>query len=350
MGVPSQVLALREGERGPLDQICDVPGLRVSHVTVDSGDVHTGVTVVLPHPGGCFEDKVMAAAHVANGFGKTVGLVQVAELGTLESPIVLTNTLSVGTAQTALVRHLLAQNLQVGRADPTVNPVVCECNDGHLSDIRALAVTEEDVERALLSAEAAGEAERFEEGSVGAGRGMCCLGLKGGIGSASRVLDLGGERYVLGCLVLANFGRTGDLVLDGRHVGVPAPASPGQPTPERDQGSCIMIVATSVPLVPTQLARVARRAELGLARTGSRMGTGSGDIALAFSTANRVPQHASSAVLETRMLADAYIDQVFRATVDVVEESVVSALWHAEAILGRDGHRPPTLRELLPMR
>ena len=351
MGVESSVLQLREGKRGDLNLITDVSGVQVEHVTLNGGCARTGVTVVLPHAGNCFTDKVMAASYVANGFGKTIGLVQLDELGTIETPIVLTNTLSVGTAATALVRHMLAQNDDIGRTTGTVNPLICECNDGRLNDIRALLVNEEDVEKALIGAESRTANAGFAEGAVGAGAGMVCMGLKGGIGSSSRVFELDDTEYVIGCLVLANFGRAGDLVIDGERVGerivTQIAAEERASLAQSDKGSCIMILATDAPASQLQLKRIAKRAELGLARVGSRMGTGSGDIAIAFSTTNRVPHYPQHEVLISKAISDDAIDKVFRATVDVVEESVISALWHAEPVVGYSGLRVRALCEFL---
>ncbi len=199
---------------GTRNSIADVAGVTVGHATLIEGDVCTGVTAVLPHDGDLFHDKLVAAAIVLNGFGKSVGLVQVNELGTLETPILLTNTFAVGVCATSVIRRAIAANPEIGRQTSTINPVVLECNDGYLNDIQAMAVTEAHADAAI-----AASAEVFAVGAVGAGTGMSCFGLKGGIGSASRRLHLDGEAFHLGVLVLANFGRAGDLRLpDGRRV------------------------------------------------------------------------------------------------------------------------------------
>ena len=198
---------------GPLDKISDVPGVTVGHCTLADGEVQTGVTALLPHPGDIFHDKVMAASHVINGFGKTTGLVQIEELGTLETPILFTNTLSVGTVETALVKYMLDRNPDICETTGSVNPVVCECNDSGLNDIRGLHVTEENVWAALADCRA-----DFAEGAVGAGRGMRCHGLKGGIGSASRVVELDGKPYTIGALVLSNHAVFDDLVVAGTPI------------------------------------------------------------------------------------------------------------------------------------
>jgi D-aminopeptidase len=325
--------SLPPGER---NSIADVPGVTVGHVTLIEGDVRTGVTAVLPHDGDVFRDKVVAAAVVLNGFGKSTGLVQVNELGALETPILLTNTFAVGTCANALIRRAIAANPAIGRQTSTVNPVVLECNDGYLNDIQAMAVTEAHAQDAI---EAANDA--FAVGAVGAGTGMSCFGLKGGIGSASRRLTLSKATYHLGVLVLANFGRSGDLRLpDGRRID-PLTA----PNPEA--GSCIIIIATDVPLDHRQLGRVAKRAGVGLAWCGSFWGNGSGDIALAFTTANRIPHDAESDVIHHGMLAENRIDRLFQAASEATQEAVLDALVAAETMVGRHGHRRIGLAQLL---
>ncbi len=321
---------------GPRNSIADVPGVTVGHRTLSDGDLRTGVTAVLPHAGDLFHDRPVAAASVLNGFGKSIGLMQLEELGCLETPILLTNTLSVGTCGTALIRRALAGEPRIGRALGTVNPVVLECNDGYLSDIRALAVSEADAAAALDAATA-----DFARGSVGAGTGMSCFGFKGGIGTASRLLRLDGKDHVLGVLVLANFGRAGDLRLpDGRRVD---PAGARLP----EQGSVIVVFATDVPLEHRQLRRVIRRAGAGLARCGSFWGHGSGDVFLGFTTANRVPSRPSRDILAQGMLAEGRIDLLFEAAADATQEAVLDALVAADPMIGRDGHRRPGLRRLL---
>ena len=314
---------------GPLNLISDVAGVSVGHITLADGDIRTGVTAIRPHPGDIFRDRPVAAAHVLNGFGKSIGLTQVEELGQVETPILLTNTLSVGTCGTALIRRAIAQNPRIGRQTSTVNPVVCECNDGYLNDIQALAITEA---HALAALDAAGT--EFEVGAVGAGTGMSCFGFKGGIGSASRRLTLDGTTFHLGTLVLANFGRAGDLRLpDGRRIAPPDLAA----LPEH--GSVIVIIATDVPLEHRQLRRVIRRAGAGLARLGSFYGHGSGDIFLGFTTANRTPHDAASDILPMRAIAESRIDLLFEAVADCTQESVLDALVAGPDTTGRAGHR-----------
>ncbi len=321
---------------GPRNLITDVPGVAVGHLTRDEGAVQTGVTAILPHGGNLYRDKPVAATAVINGFGKSVGLMQVDELGTLETPVLLTKTLSVGTCATALIRRAIAANPDIGRTTATVNPVVLECNDGQLNDIQALAPTEADAFAALDRAGA-----DFATGAVGAGRGMTAFGFKGGIGSASRRLRLDGARCHLGLLVLANFGRAGDLTLpDGRRI-----APPAEPVAER--GSVIIVAATDAPLDHRQLGRVVRRAGVGLARLGSFWGHGSGDIALGFTTANRIDHDERRDIVPLRALNERRIDMLFEAMAEATQEAVLDALISATPVTGRDGHGRPCLVDYL---
>ena len=307
-------IKIGRGTPGARNLITDVPGVKVGHVTIrDGADINTGVTAILPHEGNLFQEKVMASSCVINGFGKTMGLVQVEELGTIETPIIMTNTLSIGTAATALIKYMLQQNEDIGVKTGTVNPLVCECNDGTLNDIRGLHVKEEHVFEALANC-----SEDFAEGVVGSGTGMCCLGLKGGIGSASRIVKLDGTEYTVGALVMSNFGGAGRLLIEGRHMGQEIK---DKLEAQQDKGSIIMLIATDIPLSERQLKRVARRAAVGLARTGSYYGNGSGDIAIAFTTANRVPHYSKNAVMDMKMLADSKIDPVFDMAAEAVEEA-----------------------------
>ena len=325
-------------EPGPLDAITDVAGVRVGHRTLVRGeDVRTGVTAILPHGGNLFQQKVPAAAVVGNGFGKAAGLLQVQELGVLESPVVLTNTLAVGTALAAVVEWTLAQpgNEEVR----SVNAVVGETNDGFLNDIRGLHVGGEDV-RAALAAARPGE---VEEGSVGAGTGTLALGWKGGIGTASRRLPMALGGFTVGALVQSNFD--GVLTVVGVPVGEElgrfafrqelAAESPPQP----GDGSCMIVLATNAPLSSRNLERLARRALLGLGRVGSFMSNGSGDFVLAFSTARRVPHTAAAAIVTVEELRDEATSPLFLAAVEAVEEAIYNSLTTATTVVGRGGNR-----------
>jgi len=334
---------------GPRDAISDVTGVTVGHHTLAEGDLQTGVTVVSPHAGDPYRDKVPAAAVVLNGFGKSVGLVQVEELGVLETPIALTNTFSVPAVAAAQIRQCIAANPETGRGLPTVNPLVFECNDGFLNDIQRMAVTQEHYLRACATADV-----HVEQGAVGAGRGMSCFGLKGGVGTSSR--RVAGSQYTLGALVLANFGKLPQLTVAGHPVGVhlagfSSGASTGSARTDTEngpeKGSIILLVATDAPLDARQLRRVALRAGAGLARTGSVFGHGSGDIALAFSTAYTVPHLVERPMPVLAMLHDGVLDHLFQAAADSCEQAILNALWHARPVTGRDGHRREALGQLL---
>jgi D-aminopeptidase len=328
-------LACGSQSPGVRNSIADVPGVGVGHTTLNDGDIHTGVTAVVPHAGDLFRDKLPAAAVVLNGFGKSIGLMQLNELGTLETPILLTNTFAVGSCANALIRRAIAINPEIGRRSGTVNPVVLECNDGYLNNIQAMAVTEAHACAAIEAAQ-----PDFAVGNVGAGTGMSCFGLKGGIGSASRRLRLDDIDWHLGVLVLANFGNAGELVLpSGQRVTAAVPRVP-------ETGSCIVVVGTDIPLEHRQLRRVAMRAGVGLAWCGSFWGTGSGDIALAFTTADRVRHLPDTHLRSQRVLAEQHIDLLFRAAAEATQEAVFDALAAADTLDGRDGHRRISLREI----
>ncbi|MDF3835781.1 P1 family peptidase [Cupriavidus basilensis] len=329
---------------GARNSIADVPGVTVGHCTLAEGACQTGVTVVRPHGGNLFTDKVPAAATVLNGFGKSVGLVQVEELGVLETPIALSNTFAVGALAQAQIRQAIAANPEIGRAWPTVNALVFECNDGYLNDIQAMAVQEAHYMQACAAA-----GVDFAQGAVGAGRGMSSFGLKGGIGSASRQE---GE-YHVGALVLANFGTMPAFTVAGTRIGgllaerLQAYAQ-AQVEAGPEKGSIIMILATDAPLDARQLRRLSLRAGAGLARTGSVFGHGSGDIALAFSTAYTVPQQADAPMPALAMLHETRLDALFHAAADSVEQAILHALWQADTVHGRDGNQRVALRALMP--
>ena len=341
---------------GPRNAITDVPGVRVGHCTLADGERQTGVSVIVPHAGDPFQDRVPAAAHVINGFGKSVGLVQVEELGVLETPIALTNTFAVGAVAQAQIRQAIAANPETGRGLSTVNPLVFECNDGYLNDIQNLAVGEAHYRAACTTANT-----EVAEGSVGAGRGMSSFGLKGGIGTASRrvTLPATGEtaaaEYTVGAFVLSNFGRLPQITLCGDALGNTLAerlkafeAAPPALTEAVEKGSIILIVATDAPLDARQLRRLAVRASAGLARTGSVYGHGSGDIALAFSAAYTVPQEATRPMPTLAMIHDGRLDPLFQAVADSCEQAILHALWQATPVVGRASHRRATLAELLP--
>jgi D-aminopeptidase len=339
---------------GPLNAITDVGGVRVGHTTIIDGDrVRTGVTAVIPHPGNLFQEKVPGAVFVGNAFGKLAGSTQVDELGTIETPIVLTNTLSVGVAVAAAAAWTLAQP---GNSDVrSVNAVVGETNDGGLNDIRGQHVTKDHV----LAAIAAAREGPVEEGSVGAGTGTQCFGWKGGMGTASRTVPAGGSRYVLGVLVQTNFG--GVLTIDGVPVGKRlgryafGPSAPGQGGGDSADGSCIIVVATDAPLDARDLKRLAARAVFGLARTGSSFSHGSGDYAIAFSTAPGLRTRVGDALPATRtILPSDGVSPLFQAALEATEEAVYNSLFRATTMTGNgrtvDAIPLDRVRELLARR
>lgn len=325
---------------GARNAITDVAGLRVGHCTLAEGALQTGVTVLLPAGDNPFLHKLPAGLAVINGFGKSAGLLQLAELGQIESPIALTNTFGVPAVVQAQIADCIAANPECGRSQSTVNALVLECNDGYLSDIQRMAVTAAHYRSAVAAA--SGD---VAQGAVGAGRGMSCFQLKGGIGTASRLVDVAGKSYTVGALVLANMGKLADLRWGAWPVGALAQqrvqaldgrAALGDGV---DKGSIIMLLATDAPLDSRQLTRVARRAAAGLANTGSCYGHGSGDLALAFSTAYSLPADAAEPMPAVAMLHETQLDPLFRAAADAVEQAIYHALWHASSVVGRDGQR-----------
>lgn len=311
---------------GELNKITDVKGVKVGHKTIDNGDIHTGVTVIIPSEYNIFHNKYVASSYVINGFSKTSGLIQIDELGTIESIIGLTNTLNVGTVQQAIVKHMLKNNPDIGKNTGTINAIVGECNDGYLNDIRKCAVTEEDVYEAIENATI-----DFEIGSVGAGRGMSCFGMKGGIGSASRIVPLDGEELTIGILALSNFGLKKDFIFDKINFS-------NYHDETLEKGSIIIILATDIPLSSRQLKRVCKRMSVSLARLGSHLGNGSGDVVIGFSTANVIPHYPTSDMISIKEIHEDKIDIVFRASIEACEAAIISSLLNNETLVGRDGH------------
>jgi D-aminopeptidase len=314
---------------GDLNALVDVPGVLVGHRTLDEGRSRTGVTAILPHGGNLYEEKVLGACHVINGYGKAAGLTQLEELGTIESPILLTNTLSVGGVWEGGLRHLLDQNPDAARDRDTVNVVVGECFDGWLSDARALAVRPEHALEAIASA----APDEAREGAVGAGTGTTLFGFKSGVGSSSRLVD----GHALGCLVVSNYGARRDLhLLLGREVEAP----PG-PEPPAQGGSIMIVLGTDAPLSERQLARLAKRGSFGLGRAGSFASNSSGEYVIAFSTAHRLPHRVKRDRDELSFLRDdsEALRSLFEAAADVVQESILNSLCAAAEMEGRDGNR-----------
>lgn len=313
--------------KGKSNCITDVGGVQVGHVTLyeklnEQDTVCTGVTAILPHAGNIFSNKIRAASSVINGYGKTAGLVQVEELGLLESPIMLTNTLSVGTVWQGTLQYMLNENKEIGDSTSSLNIVVGECNDSYLNSIRLQSVKPEHAIQAIESA----NSNPVEEGAVGAGKGMVCFGYKGGIGTASRTV----EAYTVGCLVLSNFGKQDDALFAdfGSNVKLDTP-----------DGSIMMVVATDAPLYDRQLKRLAKRCAAGLGRTGSHIDNGSGDIAIAFSTANTYDHNATVELESMSFIRDDHpiMNKLFQAVIEVTEEAVISSLKNADTTEGRSG-------------
>ncbi len=320
---------------GPLNAITDVAGLKVGHLTKVEGDnIRTGVTAILPHEGNLFQEKIPGAIFVGNGFGKLAGVTQVQELGTIESPIILTNTLSVAAGIEGAVRYSLAQpgneNVQ------SVNALVGETNDGYLNDIRGMHISSDEVIQAISSAKSG----PVLEGNLGAGTGTVCFGWKGGIGTASRKLpeSLGG--YTVGVLVQTNFG--GNLQISGVPVGEKLGRYPFKDALEKSDGSCMIVIATDAPVLERNLERMAQRAMMGLAKTGGIASNGSGDYVIAFSTNEklRIPySNPSQKLLNAEFLANDDMTALFLAVIEATEEAIVNSLFAAETMTGKDGHR-----------
>lgn len=329
LGVKIGVLA-----PGKLNAITDVTGVKVGHRTlVEGSSVRTGVTAILPHEGNLFQEKVPAAIYVGNGFGKLAGSTQVIELGNLETPIVLTNTLSVSTAIGAIVEYTLS--LKGNENVQSVNAVVGETNDGYLNDIRGQHVTKQDV----LDAIAQSQSGNVTEGNVGAGTGTVCFGFKGGIGTSSRILPEKSGGYTVGVLVQSNFG--GVLQIDGVPVGEELKQFYlSEQLMDKADGSCMIVVATDAPVDARNLERIAKRAIMGLAKTGGIGSNGSGDYVIAFSTAPQLRiRHEIKERTETvTLLRNDAMSPLFMAVIEATEEAIINSLFAAETIKGKEGH------------
>lgn len=332
-------IAIGHGIPGPLNKITDVPGVLVGHETIETDTNCTGVTVILPQAANMFRNKLTAASFVLNGFGKTLGLVQIDELGTLETPIALTNTLNVGLVHDALVDVMIDACRKDKTQIRSVNPVVCECNDGELNLITKRAVTKEHVLRAFENARA-----DFEEGDTGAGKGMVCYGLKGGIGSASRLLSIGDTTYTIGVLVLSNHGCTRELMIDGRHAGREIS---GILPSDLDQGSIIQVLATDLPVTDRQLRRILKRLSVGLIRTGSFLGHGSGDIMVGFSTAEAYTPDDPD-IRSIRVMKESLLESAFTLAAECSEEAILNSLAASHTVTGPTGKTIRSLKECYP--
>jgi D-aminopeptidase len=334
---------------GPHNAITDVVGVRVGHSTiirgagklrVGRGPVRTGVTAILPNEGNIFLERLTAGAFVLNGAGEISGLTQVVEWGLIETPILLTNTLSVGTCSAAAVKYMLECYPGIGSDHDVVIPLVGECDDSWLNDVAGGHVQAEHAYEAIRAARSGPVAE----GSVGGGTGMLCCDFKAGIGTSSRVLTAEQGGYTVGVLVMTNFGHIADLRMGGVPVGsILAPKYAATRKRAHSYGSIITIVATDAPLQSDQLGRLAKRAALGIGRTGSYAAHGSGEIILAFSTANKIPRASPGLVYQMDVLIDRGINPLYEAVIDATEEAILNALCMATDMGGVNGNFAPAL-------
>jgi D-aminopeptidase len=324
-------------ECGERNSIADVSGVSVGQVSLirgegklvpGNGPVRTGVTVILPHEKNVYEEKVRAGVHVQNGAGELTGALQVMEWGILETPIALTNSLNVGLVHDAIVEYMLEENAGIGDQDDVVLPIVGECDDSYLNDIRGRHVKREHVLKAIKNA-----STEIAEGSTGSGTGMSALGFKAGIGTASRRLADSSGRHTLGVLVMANFG--GDLSVDGVPVGRQIQAK----EPRHNSGrSIITVIATDAPLTSSQLKRIAGRVPLALGKVGSASCNSSGDISIAFSTAERIDATLVPITLTKQAVNSDVLDELFRATVEATDEAILNSIFRSDTMKGRDDH------------
>ncbi|HEY0653193.1 MAG TPA: P1 family peptidase [Chryseosolibacter sp.] len=319
---------------GKLNAITDVPGVTVGqHTLVEGSSIRTGVTAIVPHSGNVFQSKVPAGVYVENGFGKLAGSTQVRELGNIETPIVLTNTLSVSAGMSAVIEYMLG--LPGNEKVQSVNAVVGETNDGYLNDIRGQHIKREHVLAAIRSAKTG----PVDEGNVGAGTGTVCFGFKGGIGTSSRVLPKAAGGYTVGVIVQTNFG--GVLTIDGVPIGEQMKKFYMNETlRDSADGSCMIVIATDAPLDSRNLTRLAKRSFLGLARTGGIASNGSGDYAIAFSTfeQNRVSHSSTSKTDSIVTVRNDDTSPLFLAVIEATEEAILNSLFKANSMVGKEGH------------
>jgi D-aminopeptidase len=343
---------LGKGSPGSLNSITDVKGVRVGHTTLiagegklipGSGPIRTGITAILAHEGNLYQSPVVGTTHVINGYGKAVGIAQLLELGRIDTPLMITSTLNVGIVEDALTQFMIEQNPKAGISQPTPNPIVAECHDGYLNDAQGRHVRKEHVYSAITSA-----SRTVEEGNVGAGTGMMAYGYKSGVGTASRKIPLKQDEFTIGCLVVPNCGRRGTLVMGGLPVGrlleEKVPTEDTQPAVFLG-GSIIVVLATDAPLTSRQLQRLARRAVIGIGRTGSVVSHGSGDFVFAFSTAYRDKRSKNQTIIDRPYFQDQFLTPLFAGVIEATEEAILNALCMATKMVGRDGH----VAEALPL-
>lgn len=333
-------------KKGQWNAITDVPNIGVGHVTVektfeDGSAACTGITAILPHTDNVFEQKIPAASFVLNGFGKTIGLVQVEELGLIESPIMLTNTFSVAQVLQGTLSYMLEQNPAIGHSTSSLNIVVGECNDSYLNSMRDLHLQAEQAIEAIEKAKSG----PIQQGAIGAGKGMICYGAKGGIGTSSRIATHEDTAFTVGVLTLTNFGKASECNINEwlpkngfEHHEV---IFPSKKDIEKPDGSVMIIVATNAPVNERQLKRFAKRAAIGLGRTGTTVDNGSGDIIIAFSNGYTIPHESDGLVEIHSVLRDDHpiMNKLFQAVVEATEEAIYQSLLHAETTVGRSGRR-----------
>jgi D-aminopeptidase len=345
LGVP-----LGKYEPGPHNAITDVEGVKVGHATLVDGEagpivpgvgpVRTGVTAILPYRGDVFHERVVGGGFVLNGAGEVSGLTQVMEWGLIETPIFLTNTLSVGSVSAAAVQYMVEHYPGIGQHHDVIIPLVGECDDSFLNDIAGQHVTEKEVYDAIDAARSG----RVPEGNVGGGTGMITCDLKGGIGTSSRHLPPALGSYTLGVLVMSNFGVLEDFRVGGFRLG-PRLVSLFENVEKRrhNYGSIIAVLATDAPLLSQQISRLCRRVGLGIGRAGSYAGHGSGEIVVGFSTANRIPRETRTMVHDVTMLLDVHVDPLYDAAVECTEEAILNAVCMAETMSGAGGNTSPAV-------
>lgn len=328
-----------ELSKGKYNKITDVKGVKVGHCTIDNNENKTGVTVILPSEENIYTNKLVAASYVLNGYGKTLGLVQIDELGTLESIIAMTNTLNIGLVHDAVTEYTIEECKKEKVELTTFNAVVAECNDSRLNNIQNRAVKSSHVYKAIQDAKV-----DFLEGDIGAGKGMSCHELKGGIGSASRIVNLEGEEYTVGVLVLSNHGKLKDLVIDGKNIGKDL-CKEIDVEAEESKGSIISIIATDIPMSSRQLKRICKRSVVGLGRTGSYINHGSGEIVVAFSTANVIKEDEKRDITNMKVLNEEKIDPIFRAVAECEEEAILNSMITASKVVGVSGKIREALKD-----
>lgn len=326
---------------GPLNAITDVAGVRVGHTTLIEGeDVRTGVTAIMPNEGNIFSERVTAGGFVLNGAGELSGLTQVMEWGLIETPILLTNTLSMGKCSDALVKYMLKKHPSIGDRHDVIIPLVGECDDSWLNNIAKTSVRFEHVRQAIESAKPGPVAE----GAVGGGTGMITCDFKAGIGTSSRVIPVGDLSFTLGILVMSNFGEMRDLRFDGLRVGARLDPHFKHKTKRRENyGSIIAVLATDAPVTSNQLNRLSKRVALGIGRVGSYAAHGSGEIVLAFSTANKVPREIKGDIAPMKVLLDQKLNPFYEAAIEATEEAILNSLCMAETMKGWNGNEAPAI-------